>query len=283
MSQSADKGKLFFENAEEYRKIGDVYNAVKLYKLAIRYRSDFFDPYQRLSAIYKQRADWKAAMYYTKKALALQSADQQLWWDLGIAATALGKRRLAGAVWQKFGWSSPGQKPLSVKLRWQDQEEILWSQPLGPATVQLLSIPHPQSEHRFGDRLLVDRKDIVGYHIANQRRHPIFPKLDTLKRSNYRTYSCYIDTCAKAATDKLAELCRAEKLGFEIWSNANLHSQTTQQTQTPEYYDSFTPQEHQLEALLIAVACSNSRQVKRVLDAWQVITFHQYFDLVCHH
>jgi len=95
--------KALFEQALHYDRAGDIYNAIKLYKHVAKHTPHWAPPFERLGTLYKYRQDWKAALHYIKKSVALNPGNQKAWWDLGIAATALKRWRIAKNVWSKFG------------------------------------------------------------------------------------------------------------------------------------------------------------------------------------
>jgi len=180
--------------AEAYEVQKDDYNAIKLYKRAIRLVPEWLPPYVNLCQVYKRRREWKAVVHYNKKVVALDPTRAQHWWDLGIGASATGRRRLARRIWNKFGQgaeASFGRKPVAVQLKHSGMYELVWARPIDPARVILESIPHPDSDRTYQDILLID-KDRVGTTVVGNRRLPIYPELDLLKRSHYHTWSCQL-------------------------------------------------------------------------------------------
>lgn len=272
-----------YEEALRYEKLGDVYHAVKLHKRIIKLVPDWVASYAALGRIYHLRREWKPSFHYCKKAVALQPNLRDTWWQLGIAAFALKKVRLARSVWSKFGMQAIGSKAEGLRLVYNNTFEILWMLPLSPASARIMSIPHPDSGFRFRDLVLYDRQ-VIGHHIVAQKRVPVYSELGCLKRSPYDTYSCLIHQVTEAQIQQLEKLCYDAQLGFEVWSNAARSMVVNNPEAFPEYYGrSILPSEEAEGAIqdhaLIAIAAIHQVEVLHVLDAWQVIALGQYSDL----
>ncbi len=268
-----------YEEAQRYERAGDSYNAIKLYKHLVKLEPEWIKPYQHLGAIYKQRREWKPAFHYWKKVVALDASDQQAWWNVGIAATALKKRRLAQSVWAKFGLTNLKREAKGLRLTYDGGFEILWMMPKTPATGIILSIPHPASGYRFRDEMLHARKP-VGHHIVNRRRVPVFEELGRLKRSPFRTFSCLLHTADNEAISQLEQLCHEANLGFEVWSNATRATTMANREAFPEYYShDILPREAEGSTTLVAMAAVHEIEVQRTLDSWQIISLEHYSDL----
>lgn len=267
--------------AEAYEGQTDHYNAIKLYKRAIRLAPHWLPPYERLCQVYKNRREWKAVVHYNKKVVALDPTRAQHWWDLGIGAAATGRRRLARRIWHKFGHNTGpnfGRKPLTVQLRHSGMYELVWARPLDPARVVLESIPHPDSDRSFQDILLMD-KEQVGTTIVGNRRLPIYPELDLLKRSHYHTWSCQLTGAGTEDVQLLENLCREAALGFEVWSNAQRSLRLSGQR---EYYAQHTHRPDYEDGVLVAIAGKREKNVVEVLRSWKVISLKEWHDLERH-
>jgi tetratricopeptide (TPR) repeat protein len=272
-----------YEQALAYDQAGDVYNAVKLYKKATKSCPQWFPPFERLGLIYKGRQDWKGALYYNKKAVSLNPANRNAWWDLGIAATALKRWRLARSVWSKFGISQKEARKkgkASVRLKVGQQFEIVEVQLLDPARAMISSIPFPNSDRRFRDIILYDR-DISGYYRSKGAKLPVYDELDLHKRSVYQTASCWLHEVGESEVKKLEEMCLEYKLGFEVWSNAQLNTSFANAGKVPEYQ---TVEGLNIDTggAWVAIAAKSVKQVRSVLDSWEVICLRSYSDLRVH-
>ena len=268
-----------FEAGQQYEKIADYYHAIKLYKRIIKQATYWPEPYLRLGAIYRERKEWKPALYYNKKAIALAVDNKEAWWNVGIAATALNKTRLAKRVWQKFGLSNTTSHPISVKIAYQDKFEVLGAQRVDAARAIIQSIPHPKSGRKFHDLLLIDNA-VKGYHISGYQKLPIYDELDLLKRSTYSTFSCLLDDIVPKDIDVLQQLCINARLGFEVWGNASRSFSTSKHSGVlPEYYSSpIGPQKE----ILVAIAAKQKRQALEVLESWKIISLKSYHNFQVH-
>ena len=280
MQEPTPELRVLFEEARQYEEARDHYNAVKLYKRIVKEARHWALPHIRLGEIYKYRQEWKPALYYNKKAVSLDAGNQSAWWNVGIAATALKKGRLARHVWSKFGLSTdePSLGPVSVRLHAEGQFEILWASRLGPARGIIRNIPHPRSGRRYGDLVLFDHI-IQGYHTSDIYRLPVFDELGLLKRSHYQTFSCVLQSPDNKDIKTLQQLCREEKLGFEVWANASRTFTSPYFGDAPEYY--FHNFEAEME-LLVAIAARGQGVALEVLDSWKVISLKAYTDFQAH-
>ncbi len=269
-----------FETATVYARAGDVYNAVKLFKRLVRLAPEWLPPYLQLARIYKDRKEWKAVHHYNKKAVALDPSLKDAWWDLGIAAIATNKLRLARTIWQKFGLES-GQYPqlVSIRLRHSGLDEMVWAQQLDPARAIIGSIPHPGSGRNYQDIILISR-ELSGYNVAGERRYPVYDQLDLYKRSTFQTFSCFLYEANEQALEQLAQLCKKYKLGFEVWSNAtrNMAGKKT----LPEYYGQKMLPEPEDTGIQVALAARRQEQAEYILSAWCVISLASHSDLIAH-
>jgi tetratricopeptide (TPR) repeat protein len=275
-----------YDQALRYDRAGDPYTAVKLLKKVIRTVPDWPDAYRRLGTIYSRRHEWKPALHYWSKTVALDADDREAWWQLGLAAVPLKRMRTAQTVWAKFGYDKLRyDKPLGLQLKHGDGFEILWMQPLDAARGRVVSIPHPGGGLRYRDIMVYDRRGQRGNHVVNRRRVPIYQSVTRLKRSPYQTFSCLLHTGSEEAVRRLERLCFDAGLGFEVWSNATrtLRANVARATEDerrafPEYYGDLLPRP-ETGTTLVALAALHPAEVERVLNDWQIITLRQFSDL----
>ena len=275
-----------YEQALRYDQVGDPYTAVKLLKKVTRTVPEWPDAFRSLAQIYTRRKEWKPAHHYWSKTVALDADDRDAWWQLGLAAVALKRMRTASTVWSKFGFDRlPHTDPLGLQLKHDGQYEILWMQPLDAARGRVVSIPHPGSGVRYRDLMLYDRRGQQGYNVIQQRRVPIYPAVDVLKRSPFRTFSCLLHTGAEDQVRELEQLCYDAGIGFEVWSNATravhqhrVDASDDERRAFPEYYSDLLPRP-ETGTTLVALAAVHPAEVERTLNDWQIISLQQYSDL----
>ena len=267
-----------FTDGLAYEAAGDSYLAIKLFKKIIRLDKHWAPAYARLGLMYKKRAEWKPALYYCKKALALDSAQEDVWWALGIAATALKKKGIAKSVWTKFGLNSFQATPVCIRLRYQKQVEILWVRPLDPAKGEIINIPHPSADRQYRDLIIFDR-EVIGHNVIDYRRVPIFEELDLFKRSGYQTFSCTLHTADARAIQPLEKLCQEHGIGFEIWSNSTRQFVPEADQAKPEYFShNFLPKTEST-GCTAAFAAYELVDVQTVLESWRFVSLQTYSDL----
>lgn len=259
-----------------YEAAGDTYLAIKLFKKVIRLDKNWAPAYARLGAIYKQRAEWKPALYYCKKTLALDPAQADIWWALGIAATALKKRGIAKSVWTKFGLDTlKNPAPICIRLRYQKQIEIIWVRPIDPAKGEIINIPHPHSDRRYRDLIIYDR-EVIGHNVVGRRRMPIMDELALFKRSGYRTFSCSLHTQNEKHLQSLEKLCEEHGLGFEIWSNSSRNLIPATEQAAPEYFSRDMLPNSAGGDCIAAFAAYEMIDVQTVLESWRVVSLQTY-------
>jgi tetratricopeptide (TPR) repeat protein len=279
MKEPSPEMMALFEAGLAYEAAADHYHAIKLYKRIIKQAAYWPEPYLRLGDIYSSRKEWKPALYYNKKAIALAVDNKAAWWNVGIAATALHRPRLARRVWQKFGLSQGNSQPISVKITYQDQFEVLGARRIDVARAVIGSIPHPKSGRKFQDVLLIDNT-VKGYHISGYRKLPIYDELDLLKRSTYSTFSCLLSDIVPKDIEVLQQLCTNARLGFELWGNASRSLSSARPSGgLPEYYSASMPPQKEV---LIAIAAKQQRQAVDVLESWKIISLKSYHHFQVH-
>lgn len=279
-----------YEEALRYDKVGDVYTSVKLLKKVIRIAPEWPEAFVALGKIYHRRSEWKPAFHYWKQTVALDADDREAWWHLGLAAVAMGRKRVAQAVWDKFGFTEISlDKPVALEVRQPEAGyEILWMQPLDAGRGRILSIPHPGSGLRYRDMMLYDRRMQTGTNVVDRRRVPVYHSLDRIKRSPYQTFSCLLHTSNEEAILQLEKLCFDAGMGFEVWSNASRTTRLNRSNATeaerdnfPEYYNDLVPRPDHGTAL-VALAAIHPAEVERTLNAWEIISLEGYSDLKQH-
>jgi len=270
-----------FEKALEYDRQGDVYNAVKLFKRVAKMAPDWDKPYFHLGSIYKNRNEWKPSFHYSQKATETNPSDEEAWWNLAIAATALKKWPTVQNAWDKLGYEKEAHaQPALIPLRinGHSHAEIVWAKSLDPIRARIESIPHPTSGRRYGEIVLHDRVP-SGYRILKQQQLPVFKELERVEKSWFKTYAVILQTNQKSDVEVLDKLCYNEALGFENWSNLNeMHGKSLQKTRK-EYYDASFMQKELADFQIIAIAAKKGQVVQRVLNNWHIITLKEYEQL----
>lgn len=281
MQYPSDDIRELYNQALIYQDQGDVYNAVKLFKRLIKLAPNWLPPFKALSLLYKYRRDWKAALHYAKKSVALDPSYRTGWWNIGIAATALKKERVARRIWNKFGLQpnqSPHLNPIGLRLEYEKKFEILWAKAVSPAKAYIISIPLPATDRRFQDLVIYDEEP-SGFNVIEGKKHPVFDELGLIKRSRYHTFSVHVHTTEQKILSLLEQLCIDNRMGFENWSNA---TKTYSPKEQKEFYGKEILPETSEASSHIAIAALNEADAQQVLQAWSVISLKPYSDLVQH-
>src|SRR5262245_38306073 len=138
-------------------------------------------PWYDLGLLCKYQRRWEESCEFNRKATELAPDDGDSWWNLGIAATALGRWAEAGRAWRACGIDVPpsdgpqdrncGSVP--IRLDPHGAGEVVWAHRLDPARARIRSIPLPTSAFRWGDIVLHDGA-VAGYRMRGEQQIPVF-------------------------------------------------------------------------------------------------------------
>jgi hypothetical protein len=197
-------------------------------------------PWFDLGTRYKWLRQWPESVNANLEALArtpdpVGTAEA---WNLGIAATALREWALARKAWDAFGVAIPdGDGPIladfgvaGVQLnpapRFHEPEllldgvryadEVVLAQRLCPATARIITVPVPESGHRFGDVILYDG-DVIAEATHDREALPVFNEIMLLEPSALPTLGVIVPNVGDDGLGDLLGLFRSQGLGAEIW------------------------------------------------------------------
>lgn len=179
----------------QLRAAGDIAGAEAAYRAAAAADPEWSAPVYNLGLLYKYEGRWRESLTYNQLAAQLVPDDEACWWNLGIAATALGDWTEARCAWTACGIDVPagdgppefnwGQTP--IRLDPNGQAEVVWARRLDPARARILSVPLPSSRFHWGDVVLNDGAE-EGQRIVDGRVYPVFNALQLLVASEFRTF-----------------------------------------------------------------------------------------------
>ena len=183
-------------------------------------------PWYNLGLLFKKQRQWRPSLEHTLRATKLNPSDMDAWWNVGIAATALGKWDVAREAWTACGIENvpQGTGPFemnlgSVPIRLGDpaEGEVVWATRIDPARAVLVSVPLPKSGYHWRDVLLHDGAP-NGYRTLNGQQVPVFDALERLAASPYSTFVAELEAPQQA--DVAAIEVAADELGgaAEDWS-----------------------------------------------------------------
>jgi len=206
---------------------GDRGGAELAYKAAAEASPEWSVPYFNLGLLFKQQSRWEEALEVNQKVVQLAPGDTGAWWNLGIAATALGKWVEARQAWSACGLTPPpGDGPpdfhfgtTPVRLDPNGAGEVVWAHRMDPARSRIISVPLPATDYNHGDVLLTDGAP-DGHRVVNGRELPVFNVLTRLAKSQFRKF---VVELASATPDRVDALVHhADVLGgvAEHWGQS---------------------------------------------------------------
>lgn len=206
---------------------GDAAGAEQAYRAALAADPAWSVPYYNLGLLCKYQSRWQESLELNKTAAALAPDDEAAWWNLGIAATALGNWTEARRAWKACGMDPPpGEGPPAfgfgltpVRLDPDGDGEVVWADRIDPARAAIVSVPLPWSAHNYGDVVLTDGA-AEGYRVVGDKRYPVFNVLSLLSPSALRKYILELAADDPASVDALIKC--AEELGgaAEHWGQS---------------------------------------------------------------
>lgn len=212
---------------EEGRRLadaGDAPGAAAAYNAAIAIAPTWSAPYYNLGLMYKYRREWELSLHYNRLAAELSPDDKASWWNLGIAASAVGDWPQARRAWEACGMKVPvgngapdfnfGLTP--VRLDPDGNGEVVWARRIDPARAEIANIPLPTSRFRWCDIVLTDGA-VEGQRIVDGKTYPVFNVLQLLSASDYKTFVVELGTSNDAAIDALSAIASDAGAGFEYW------------------------------------------------------------------
>jgi hypothetical protein len=211
------------------RDAGNIVAATRYYEWATRADPNWSVPWYNLGLSTKHSCDWKDSLRFNQRAIELNPKDEAAWWNLGIAATALHDWPEARRAWGGFGIEiddGPGEVSTPhvtacVRLDAQNSGEVVWGKRLDPARIDILSVPLPESGHRYHDIVLHDGAE-NGTRMLNGAQVPIFDELEIWETSEYSTFEVNLFCPREGAQQKLVELCEEADIGIDDWSGIRI-------------------------------------------------------------
>ncbi|HYV36193.1 MAG TPA: hypothetical protein VE988_10845 [Gemmataceae bacterium] len=216
------------------------------------------------------------SLNHNKLAAAMDPKNQPAWWNLGIAATALGDWKTARQAWRGFGIDVPdGDGPLDlpagycpIRLHPDGEAEVVWARRIDPARAVLASIPFPESGFRWGDTVLNDGA-ATGYRIYGGQEFPVFNALELLEVSLLGTFLARVKM--PEGSDCITKLARyAEDAGgaAEDWSmSVQLLCKACSEGRPHEAHDTLKKPADDIH--LIGIAVRNAEQAEHLIARWR--------------
>jgi tetratricopeptide (TPR) repeat protein len=225
MSSARERAAQLNEQGLELDRAGRAAEAEAAYRRAIEADPSWAVPHYNLGLLCKYAGRWAESLDASRRALELDASDAAAAWNLGIAATALGEWAIARQAWERCGIElPPGAGPIQadfgpvpIRLDPDGRGEVVWARRIDPARARIVSVPLPESGHRYSDLLLHDGA-AVGERRLGERAVPVFNALARLEASGYQTFVLWAPGATPGAIPALEALADEEECGFEDWS-----------------------------------------------------------------
>ncbi|HWG42355.1 MAG TPA: tetratricopeptide repeat protein [Gemmataceae bacterium] len=271
-----EKATVLNQRAARLEKRGRRRDAVSLYKKAIALAPDWPIPLYNLGLLFKRQRRWKPSLRYNRLATLMDPDNEAAWWNLGIAATALGRWRLARRAWRGFGIAMPrGEGPIDfpcgvcpIRLHPDGNAEVVWAHRLDPARAVLVSIPFPESGYRWGDMVLNDGAP-NGYRTYKGEQVAVLDALELLEPSPFGTYIARVQLPAedKHAED-LAHLAAELEGSAEDWTTSvRILCRACSEGRAHETHDTEAAPPDGVH--LIGIAARDREHATKILHIWE--------------
>jgi hypothetical protein len=271
-----EKAAALNSKARRQQKRGNVEESIRLYQKAAALAPRWSVPLYNLGLLFKYQHRWQKSLMYNRQATELDPGNEAAWWNLGIAATALGRWKQARAAWRGFGIDIPdGEGPLDfpcgygpIRLDPDGQAEVVWAHRIDPARAVIASIPFPESGYRWRDIALNDGAP-VGYRQYDGKDYPVLNVLQFLEASPFGTFVATVALPRRGKlVVRLAEIAAEQEGSAEDWttsvhilcracSEGRPHSEHDTEAAPPE------------GAHLIGIAARSRAHATRILSTWE--------------
>lgn len=200
--------------------------ALALYYKALALDEQRANTHYNIGLIYKYQGVWDKSFDHNMRAQELKPKLEAAIWNLGIAATALGRWKEARDAWIKYGVKmEPGESApemdfgLSVVRLFKPDGggETVWVRRIDPARARIINVPLPDSGYRYHDLVLHDGAP-NGSRIVDGQEYNVFDVLDLFSPSDYSTYSVSVLAESEEDVDALDEMAEENGLIVEDWS-----------------------------------------------------------------
>ncbi len=245
------------------------------YRQAIAANPAWSVPHYNLGLLLKYQHRWAESLVANRRATDLAADDADAWWNLGIAATAVGDWATARQAWFRCGLRiPPGAGPpqcdygsVPIRLNPDGDGEVVWARRIDPARAILQSIPFAASGFLWGDTVLHDGA-AHGYRTLSGREVPVFDALEQLEPSAFSTWEVEARIDSVADFDVLRDIADAEGGAAENWATTITLLCRACSEGRPHYLHD-TDLGAETRQLPCAVAARTEEHLDRILTAWQ--------------
>jgi tetratricopeptide (TPR) repeat protein len=179
--------------------------------------------------VHKLRHAWEPARHGFRRAAEIDPSNFEAKFNLGVVATGLRDWTTARWAWRGLefdveGTDGPpdgnfGSAPIRLNATEDGGGEVVWGRRIDPCRARLLSVPTPESGHRWGDLVL---HDVVprGERMLNGQAVAVFDELERMDPSSVPTFSADLIWPEPADADALVALLDDRGLGGENWTES---------------------------------------------------------------
>ena len=257
---------------------GRTREALAEFERASRLDPEWSVPFYNIGLIHKYAGRWELSLQQNQYAVERDSSDTDACWNLGIAATALGRWDDARRAWRAAGIDVPdGTGPINfpcgrtpVRLNPATDGEVVWCDRLDPVRALIRNIPLPESGFCFGDIVLHDGA-ANGYRKSGDREYPVFDCLATLERSAFVTVVAQIQPAAidiwNTVMDALADRALDADMAAEDWTSSVNVLCVACSTGRPHEQHDHRPVTHE-GPHRVAIAAPHQDAARTLIDEW---------------
>ncbi len=255
---------------------GDLRRAEQAFRKAATAAPDWSVPWYNLGLIFKRQRLWRQSLDCNQKALERNASDEAAWWNLGIAASALGDWREARRAWTGFGLELPASEgevsmslgPTPIRIDPSGTGEVVWCNRIDPARAVIRSVPFLESGHHYGDLLLHDGAPNGEREIHGQKV-PVFDAIELLRPSKHINFDIVVRVPEAKALDALFEHAANADIGLEDWGTIRcLCAACSRQSLGP--YEQTIPSapDRSGDPIRLTAAAPDEARLRALLDSW---------------
>lgn len=254
---------------------GNHAGAIVAYRAAVEVDPSWSVPWYNLGLVYKYQEDWKESAACNLRAVTLTESDGDAWWNLGIAATAVGDWAQARDAWTRCGISIPaGEGPIQanfgltpVRLDPGGRGEVVWCDRIDPARAVIRNIPLPGSGRRYGDILLHDGAP-NGTRMLGEQEVPVFDMLALLEGSQFRTWILDLPGSTDEVRGLLSDVAFEFGCAAEDWSRSISYlCRACSEGRPHGHHDDDLKGSR--PGLAVAAAARSETELEELLDLWR--------------
>ncbi len=259
----------------EYRDRDRLRVAGLAYGLASFIAPQWNAPWFNRGLVAKSQRRWADCMAFNRKAATLDPNDPPAWWNLGIAATALGDWKTAREAWSRYGISVPeGAGPIDMNLGLvpirvspAGNAEVVWCRRLDPARALIRNVPMAESGRGYGDLVLHDGEP-KGTRSIEGREVPVFDELQLLTPGRLHTFRVTVTAPAPADVEELDASTVDDELQIEDWTSSLRWLCKSCSEGSPHEHCGGQEDDGWREERLLGVAAASEESVRSLLSGW---------------